>query len=27
LEAHATLLVLDGFQAEVLDQGHIWLRG
>jgi N-methylhydantoinase A/oxoprolinase/acetone carboxylase beta subunit len=27
LEDHATLLVLDGFQGEVLDQGHIWLRG
>jgi N-methylhydantoinase A len=27
LEDHATLLVLDGFQAEVLDQGHIRLRG
>jgi N-methylhydantoinase A/oxoprolinase/acetone carboxylase beta subunit len=26
LEDHATLLVLDGFQGEVLDQGHILLR-
>jgi N-methylhydantoinase A/oxoprolinase/acetone carboxylase beta subunit len=26
LEDHSTLLVLDGFQGEVLDQGHVRLR-
>jgi N-methylhydantoinase A/oxoprolinase/acetone carboxylase beta subunit len=26
LEDHSTLLVLDGFQGEVLDRGHVLLR-
>jgi N-methylhydantoinase A/oxoprolinase/acetone carboxylase beta subunit len=26
LEDHSTLLILDGFQGEVLDRGHVWLR-